>query len=99
MVETGEGACLSSQGHMRRQRRGTISTKIWSEIGMPLRPMDREQAWLRPPTFDELLAQDHPARFVAAFVDGLNRASWAKIEIEVDGDPTQASGSGMLNSG
>ena len=32
---------------------------------MPLRDMDREQMWLLPPSLDELLPLDHPARFVA----------------------------------
>ncbi len=35
--------------------------------------MTREQGWLLPPTLDELLGEDHPARFVAAFVDGLTQ--------------------------
>ncbi len=39
---------------------------------MPLRPMFRDQGWLLPPALDELLSDDHPARFVAAFVDGLD---------------------------
>ena len=57
---------------------------------MPLRPVNRDQGWLLPPALDDLLAQDHPARFVAAFVDGLDRASWAEMEIGVEGDPLGA---------
>ena len=57
---------------------------------MPLRPVNREQAWLLPPALDELLAQDHPARFVAAFVDGLPRDAWLEMEIDLDGDPLGA---------
>ena len=36
---------------------------------MPLRDMNREQMWLLPPTLDELVPQDYPARFVAEFVN------------------------------
>ncbi len=57
---------------------------------MPLRPVNREQAWLLPPALDELLAQDHPARFVAAFVDGLPRDTWSEMEIDLAGDPLVA---------
>ena len=48
---------------------------------MPLRPMNREQAWLLPPSLDELLPQDHPSRFVAQFVDGLEQTQWVDMSI------------------
>jgi transposase len=53
---------------------------------MPLRPLAREQAWLLPPSLDELLPEDHPARFVAAFVDGLSTATLAELEIDREGE-------------
>ena len=46
---------------------------------VPLRDMPREQAWLLPPSLDELLSLDHPARFVAEFVDALDREDWKEL--------------------
>lgn len=57
---------------------------------MPLRPLNRDQIWLFPPTLGELLAADHPARFVAAFVDGFDASAWAEIGVDPEGDPLGA---------
>ena len=53
---------------------------------MPLRPFEREQAWLLPPTLDELIAANHVARFVAVFVDALESAAWTELDIMPDGE-------------
>ena len=37
---------------------------------MPLRPVSRDQAWLPPPTLDDLLPQDHPGSYGGLPVDG-----------------------------
>ncbi len=57
---------------------------------MPYREFGREQDWLLPPSFNELLGEDHRARFVAAFVDGLERETWEELDVEPGGNPLGA---------
>ena len=57
---------------------------------MPLRPMEREQMWMLPPTLDEMIPADHPARFVDVYLDGLGRDGWAELGVDPDGDPMGA---------
>ena len=57
---------------------------------MPLRPLNRDQAWLLPPTLGELIPGDHPVRFVAEFVDALDREAWIELGIGPDGEPLGA---------
>jgi transposase len=59
---------------------------------MPVRPLSREQTWLLPPTLDELIPEDHPVRFVAAFVDQLSRQEWADLGVAPDGEVRGAPG-------
>src|SRR5450759_4508769 len=57
---------------------------------MPVRQINRQQTWLLPPTLDELVPLDHPARFVAMVVDSLGSADWQKLSIQLEGDPLGA---------
>ena len=53
---------------------------------MPLRPFNRDQAFLLPPVLDNLVPGDHPARFVAEFVGALDRAQWTEMGVDLNGD-------------
>ena len=57
---------------------------------MPVRRLNREQTWLLPPTIDELIPADHPARFVAMVVDSLDAETWQEMEIKLEGEPLGA---------
>src|SRR6266508_112839 len=72
-----------------RSRRGRtsrlVARKRDREGVMPVRTEHRDQAWLLPPTLEELIADDHPVRFVALFVDSLPVAEWQALGIDPQG--------------
>lgn len=52
---------------------------------MPMRPFSRDRVWLLPPELGDLVRDDHPARFVASFVDSIDRAGWLQLGVDPDG--------------
>jgi transposase len=57
---------------------------------VPIRPFSRDTMWLLPPSLDELIGTEHPARFIGMFVDQLDRVAWATLAIDPQGDPRGA---------
>lgn len=48
---------------------------------MPQRPFSRAQVFLIPPSLDDWLPSDHPARFVAVLLDELDVTTWQEMGI------------------
>jgi hypothetical protein len=41
---------------------------------------------LIPPTLGELIPEDHPAHFIAEFLDYIDREVWIQLEVSPDGE-------------
>ena len=52
---------------------------------VPWRELQHEQGRLMPPPAEELLAEDHPAAVVSAFVDSLTSAAWSELGLDLRG--------------
>jgi transposase len=52
---------------------------------MPLRNGEREAGWQLPSSLDALIPADHPVRFVAAYLDGLDATDWRHLGISLQG--------------
>ena len=51
---------------------------------MPRRNLSREQAWLLPPSLDDMLPEDHAVRFVAALVGELDAGDWSDLGVDAE---------------
>jgi hypothetical protein len=51
---------------------------------LPTRSFYLQQAWLLPPTLDELIPDDHPVHFIAEFIDSIDQQVWLDLEIKLE---------------
>jgi transposase len=62
-----------------------MTGQLDQEVEMPVRPLSRGQAWLMPPSLDQMIPADHPVRFAAAFVDQMDYAAWHELGVQIEG--------------